>query len=121
MDFAAKDYDVDNVFDAGKFTAQVDGVYRFTAGVRVELSSGSPTDLNWTFNVIVNGVSRSFVVDRPGNDTAGRTILMTRDIPVASGQEVTVKLGVTVTGSGTFSIDSNAEATFFQGHLIRKT
>lgn len=119
--FNAEDYDLDEAFESGIFTAPVDGIYRFTAGVRVELSAGTPTDIDFTFSLVVNGVSRSFVTERAGSDTAGRTILMTRDIPVIAGQQVTIKFEPNSTGSATFSIDSNPEATFFQGHLIKKT
>lgn len=122
IELPSEQYDLGNAYDIGtyKFTAPVAGVYRFTAGILIGLDTGTPTDVNISILLAVNGSSVfGLTTNDEHTDLNSRSMAVTRDVLLTAGQTVEAKVDITTTGASTWVMDTNSAANFLQGSLVQ--
>lgn len=124
IEFPNEQYDIGNHYDNAtfKFTAPVTGVYTFRSGILIDLTSGTPTDIEIGLSLVVNGAGVvGFSENESDVSQKGRTMLCVRDVLLSAGNTVEARVEVITTGASTWTMDTNSGGNFFSGNLIEAT
>jgi hypothetical protein len=114
----AETYDPSGVFDNSVFVAPVDGYYTFNFKAAISLNSGTPTGISIIAQLLKNGtvIPGSPDYDAFDDETGGRTLGTGVDVQLVAGDQVSLNVQISSTGSSNWSIDSGN--TFMSGHRI---
>lgn len=113
-------YDPNTVFASNVFTAPVNGYYRFTINLRLDLTTGAPTGISIVPKLRKNGVLMAEYNDGNDSDTGGRTNLLAVDEQLTAGDVVDAVIEITTTGASTWTIYNSFWKTYFSGSLLQK-
>ncbi len=120
--FTAKSFDLDNAVSGGVFTAPVNGIYQISCGVWFEYVSGGSTGLDLVVELEQVGVGTiKFQANESGDDTRGRSQVVSASVQLAAGAQVRCKFSVSSdAGVTNWNIQPN-EASSFSGQLVQAT
>lgn len=120
--FQSEEYDIGSDYNASTSTyvAPVAGIYSFKVALLVVGNTGSPTEIVWGLNLVVNGSIRKSATFSLLPDNF-QTIELVSDMVLAADDEVTVTANLTTDAPATFDISPDTPSTFFHGFLIQKT
>lgn len=123
VQFDQKGDDPDDVFDIAtyKFTAPEDGVYYFSAALRIDSTGAStPTDIGTFIKLVVNATDEAIAERGMGDSLPGTTIDVNRMFFLNQGDEVQVRYEITCgSGSQNSQVTADSRKTIFQGFRIK--